>query len=208
MSFVLNRNIFGGYFVHRISFRGSFSSIGGNTCYHQISRNLKISKSRFQIWKAHRQHRCQRACQIVKRYDDLNTESRSFETSRDVVVRRLCYRLMNTGSGSYWPGGGGCSAVPSFVTGVCVLRSVKAKTIHVYCYSMHTKLIYQEAMLWKYMDANFAITAPADFQGAGTALTTESHIFVASPIRQLGFVRIVHMRLCPIHQYPYFIKIG
>ena len=61
-------------------------------------RSRKVSKPRdryfklsyrFEIWQAHRQHCCRGACQISKRCDNLNYQSRGFETSRDLTIRRL-----------------------------------------------------------------------------------------------------------------------
>ena len=45
--------------------------------------------NRFEIWQAPRQQRCRDACQIPERCDYYNTQSRGFETSRDLAVRRL-----------------------------------------------------------------------------------------------------------------------
>ena len=42
-----------------------------------------------EIWLAPRQHRCRDACQILERYDHYNNQSRGFETSRDLAIRRL-----------------------------------------------------------------------------------------------------------------------
>ena len=44
---------------------------------------------RSEIWQALRQHCCRIACQIKKRYDNLNYQSRGFETSRDLTIRRF-----------------------------------------------------------------------------------------------------------------------
>ena len=43
---------------------------------------------RSEIWQAPRQQCCRCACQISKRCDNLNYQSRSFETSRDPTIRR------------------------------------------------------------------------------------------------------------------------
>ena len=40
------------------------------------------------IWQAPRQQRYQDACQISERYVQYNIQSRGFETSRDLGVRR------------------------------------------------------------------------------------------------------------------------
>ena len=63
-----------------------------------IIRSHKVSKpqdlylelsNRSRIWQAHRQHCYQCACQISKRYENFNTRSRTFETLRDLTIRRL-----------------------------------------------------------------------------------------------------------------------
>ena len=63
-----------------------------------IVRSREVSKSRdlylelfdrSEIWQAHRQHCCRCACQISKRYVSLKYQSRGFETSRDLTIRRL-----------------------------------------------------------------------------------------------------------------------
>ena len=63
-----------------------------------IVRSRKVSKprdlclefsDRSEIWQAPRQHCCRCACQISKRCDNLNYQSRGFETSRDLEIRRL-----------------------------------------------------------------------------------------------------------------------
>ena len=63
-----------------------------------IVRSRKVSKprdlylelsDRSEIWQAPRQHCCRCACQISKRCDNLNYQSRGFETSRDLTIRRL-----------------------------------------------------------------------------------------------------------------------
>ena len=69
---------------------------------HLIVRLREISKllasylslklcDRSDIWQAPGQF-CRRACQISKRCDNLNYQSRGFETSQDLTIRRLiCY---------------------------------------------------------------------------------------------------------------------
>ena len=61
-------------------------------------RSRKVSKlrdlylelsDRSEIWQALRQQCCRCACQISKRYDNLKYQSRGFETSRDLTLRRL-----------------------------------------------------------------------------------------------------------------------
>ena len=63
-----------------------------------IVRSREVSKprdlylelsNRSEIWQAPRQRCCRSACQISKRCDDLNFQSRGFETSRDLTIRRL-----------------------------------------------------------------------------------------------------------------------
>ena len=72
-----------------------------------IVRSREVSKSRdlylelsdrSEIWQALRQHCCRCACQISKRYDNLKYQSRGFETSRDLTIRRLF---------GYWDGAQG-----------------------------------------------------------------------------------------------------
>ena len=41
------------------------------------------------VWQAPRQHCCRRACQISKRCDNFNYQSRGLETSRDLMILRL-----------------------------------------------------------------------------------------------------------------------
>ena len=53
-------------------------------------RDLYLELSdRSEIWQALRQQCCRCACQISKRYDNLNYQSRGFETLRDLTKRRL-----------------------------------------------------------------------------------------------------------------------
>ena len=63
-----------------------------------FARSRKVSKprdlylelsDRSEIWQALRQHGCQCACQISKRYDSLKYQFRGFETLRDLTKRRL-----------------------------------------------------------------------------------------------------------------------
>ena len=70
----------------------------GCTVRRLTARSRKVSKSRdsgldssnrSEIWKAPRQQRCRGACQLTERCDNCNTQSRGFETSRDLAVRRL-----------------------------------------------------------------------------------------------------------------------
>ena len=43
------------------------------------------------IWQAQRQYCCRRACQISKRCNNSNCQSRGFETSRDLTMKRLIW---------------------------------------------------------------------------------------------------------------------
>ena len=63
-----------------------------------IARSREVSKprdlylelpGRFEIWQALRQHCCRCTCKISKGYDNLKYQSRGFETSRDLTIRRL-----------------------------------------------------------------------------------------------------------------------
>ena len=63
-----------------------------------IIRSREVSKprdwqfklsDRFEIWQAHRQRCCRCACQISKLLDKSKYKSRGFETSRDLMIRRL-----------------------------------------------------------------------------------------------------------------------
>ena len=49
---------------------------------------LKLS-DRSEIWQAPWQHCCRCACQISEWYDNLNYQSHSFESSRDLMIERL-----------------------------------------------------------------------------------------------------------------------
>ena len=76
-------------------------ALSGKTSYHKIS--FLISKSRdsrlnfsnrSEIWQVCRQQRCRHASQIADtnlklRYNHYNIQSRGFEPSRDLAVRRL-----------------------------------------------------------------------------------------------------------------------
>ena len=70
-----------------------------------IVRSRKVSKppdlylessDRSEFWQAPRQQCCRSASQISKRCDNLNYQSRGFETLRDLTIRRLI---------GYWNGG-------------------------------------------------------------------------------------------------------
>ena len=47
-----------------------------------------LDSNRLDIWQAPREQFCRDACHISERYDQYNTQSRGFETSRDLAVRR------------------------------------------------------------------------------------------------------------------------
>ena len=63
-----------------------------------IVRSREVSKprdlylefsDRSEIWQALQQHCCRCACQISKRYANSKYQSRGFDTSRDLTIRRL-----------------------------------------------------------------------------------------------------------------------
>ena len=63
-----------------------------------IARSREVSKpldlylelyDRSDIWQAHWQHCCRCACQISKRCNDWNYQSRGFETSLDLMIGRI-----------------------------------------------------------------------------------------------------------------------
>ena len=65
-----------------------------------IVRSREVSKPRDwylelsdgpEIWQAPQKHCCWGACQISKRYDNSNYQSRGFETSWDLTTRRLIW---------------------------------------------------------------------------------------------------------------------
>ena len=69
-----------------------------NTRYDVLSSDLAKTRNReiciykpdrSEIWQAPRQHCCRSAWQISKRFDELNYQSRGFETSWDLTIRRL-----------------------------------------------------------------------------------------------------------------------
>ena len=45
--------------------------------------------NRSEIWQSHRQQRCRDTSAMLERYDHYNFQSRSFQHSRDLAVRRL-----------------------------------------------------------------------------------------------------------------------
>ena len=70
-------------------------SLSGKTSYRKISWSLEAARFGFklsnhsEIWQVPRQRCCRGACQISERYEHCNFQSRGFETSRDLAVRRL-----------------------------------------------------------------------------------------------------------------------
>ena len=70
-------------------------SLSGKTSYRQISWSLEATRLmlqwsyRSEIWQALQQQRCRGTCQISERLEKFKSESRGFETSRDLAVRRL-----------------------------------------------------------------------------------------------------------------------
>ena len=77
-----------------IFFRASIHKANGRL----IAISREVSKlrdsgldfsNRSEIWQAPRQQCCRDACQISERCDHYDTQSRDFETSRDLTVRRL-----------------------------------------------------------------------------------------------------------------------
>ena len=70
-------------------------SLNGKTSYRQISWSLEAARLdvarsyRSEIWQAPRQQCCRGTCQISERLEKFKPESRGFETSRDLAVRRL-----------------------------------------------------------------------------------------------------------------------
>ena len=83
----------------------AFELSGPDICYSTFwnagcsgIRSRKVSKlrdlhlelaDRSEIWQALRLQCCRCACQISKRYGNLKYQSRGFETSRDLTIRRL-----------------------------------------------------------------------------------------------------------------------
>ena len=65
-----------------------FYSLSGKTSYRQISWSLEAARLGVMII-APRQRCCRGACQISERLEKSKPESRDFETSRDLAVRRL-----------------------------------------------------------------------------------------------------------------------
>ena len=76
-------NFLGLYTSRHIIYSQGLHSLSGRTFYLS---DLSV------IWQAPRQQYCRGACQISERYGHYNTQSRGFETSRDLVVIRLVNR--------------------------------------------------------------------------------------------------------------------
>ena len=72
--------------------RGVLMYYGLTVRSHTVSRpresGLNFS-NRSDNWQAPRQQRCRDACQISERYNHYNTQSRGFETSLNLAIRRL-----------------------------------------------------------------------------------------------------------------------
>ena len=70
-------------------------SLSGKTSYCKISWSLEVARfcldffNRSEIWQAPRQQCCRAACQISERCDNYSIQSRGFETSLDLAVRRF-----------------------------------------------------------------------------------------------------------------------
>ena len=69
-----------------------------NCLRHLVERSCEVLKpwvlyfklsDHFEIWQAPRQHCCRSACQITERYINSNYQSRGFETSLNLTMRRL-----------------------------------------------------------------------------------------------------------------------
>ena len=69
---------------------------------------------RAEIWQAPRQQGCRSNCQISKRCDNLSYQSRGYETSRDLTIRRLI---------GYW-NGAQCSISSCQQADLCVVMSM------------------------------------------------------------------------------------
>ena len=69
-------------------------SLSGRSSYRKISRSLEATIVWFRLFQSlwnlqePRQQRCRDACQISERYEHYTIQSRGFETSRDLTVRR------------------------------------------------------------------------------------------------------------------------
>ena len=86
------------FITYLIFFSGDFRAPSQYPKRRLSVRSRKVSKprdlylklsDRSEIWQALRQHCCRCACQIAKRCGNLNYQSRGFETSRDLTIRRL-----------------------------------------------------------------------------------------------------------------------
>ena len=60
---------------------------------HHVSKSCGLFPGRINSWQASRQHCCQAACQILKRYDPLDTESRGSEIGWDLTLESS-YRIL------------------------------------------------------------------------------------------------------------------
>ena len=68
-------------------------SISDKTAYRKISQSLEAARFAFRIvrslWNLFARHLGSSACQISKWYQNFNTQSRAFETLRDLTIRRF-----------------------------------------------------------------------------------------------------------------------
>ena len=72
---------------------------------HLIVRSLKVSKSpdwyselyyRSELWQAPRQPCCRRACQISKRCDNVNNQSRGFDATFHWILKGVIHRTFSS----------------------------------------------------------------------------------------------------------------
>ena len=78
-----------------------FDLLRGRTSYSQISRGLEAARMYIMTIvslfnQASRQHCCRCACQITERVEESKHESRGFETSQDLVIRRPSVKLIES----------------------------------------------------------------------------------------------------------------
>ena len=71
---------------HLPLFQGLYS-LNGRTSYRKISWSPEATKFRFRLFQSH-WNLTGTSCQISERYDHYSIQSRGFETSRDLAVRR------------------------------------------------------------------------------------------------------------------------
>ena len=68
-------------------------SLSGLLSYHKIAWSLEAARFGFRVfqllWQVPPRQHCRDACRISEPYDHYNIQSRGFETSRGMVVRRL-----------------------------------------------------------------------------------------------------------------------